>query len=125
MEPSDRACLLDADLARMPMLELSLIKAHLRLEDDFVAEDALLETYGRAAWNLAQNRTGRFFISGTKLPEGCAKNSILLEDDLRLALLLLVAHWYEHREAASAAPVKSLPLAVDALLNPYRWIKLL
>ena len=38
---------------------------------------------------------------------------------LRTAVLMLVAHWYEHREAVTA-DVSVTPMAVDALLAPYR-----
>lgn len=40
---------------------------------------------------------------------------------IRHALLLIIGHFYEHREAVmiGAAPME-LPLAVDALLYPYR-----
>lgn len=107
------------------MLDLSLIKVHLRLDDDHDGEDTLLQAYGRAAWLLAQNKTGRLLVEADALPEGAAENALLLDDDLRLAMLLLVAHWYEHREAATeAAGMKVLPLAVDALLGPYRWFTL-
>lgn len=36
------------------------------------------------------------------------------------AALLLVGHWYANREAASEIKIVTLPLAVDALLMPYR-----
>ena len=107
------------------MLELSLIKAHLRLDDDNTDEDTLLQAYGRAAWKLVQNKTGRLLIVGNALPDDAAENALLLDDDWSLAMLLLVAHWYEHREAVSeAAGMKVLPLAVDALIGPYRWFSL-
>ena len=103
------------------MLDLSLIKVHLRLDDDHTGEDILLQAY----WKLAQNKTGRLFVDADELPEGAAENALLLDDDVRLAMLLLVAHWYEHREAASeVAGMKVLPLAVDALLGPHRWFTL-
>lgn len=39
---------------------------------------------------------------------------------LRSAMLLLVGHWYEHREAVNVGNITSeLPLAVRALLAPY------
>lgn len=102
-----------------------MIKAHLRLDDDSTDEDALLHAYGRAAWKLVQNKTGRLLIAGDALPDDAPENALLLDDDWRLAMLLLVAHWYEHREAASeAAGMKVLPLAVDALIGPYRWFSL-
>jgi uncharacterized phiE125 gp8 family phage protein len=36
------------------------------------------------------------------------------------ALLLLVAHWYEHREAAALGGTSEVPFAVEALISPYR-----
>lgn len=44
---------------------------------------------------------------------------------IRLALLQLVAHWYEHREAvAGVDAVRLLPFGVAALLAPYRLVRL-
>lgn len=44
---------------------------------------------------------------------------------IKHAILLLIGHWYSQREAilvgVSSAP---LPLAVEALLNPFRWMEL-
>ena len=45
-------------------------------------------------------------------------------ESIKHAILLLAAHWYEHREAvvAGGAPAV-LSMAVDALLAPYRQIR--
>jgi uncharacterized phiE125 gp8 family phage protein len=40
----------------------------------------------------------------------------------RQAILLLVGHWYAHREAVNAGTVAVLPLAVEALLSPLRRV---
>ncbi|MDX0555546.1 phage gp6-like head-tail connector protein [Sinorhizobium medicae] len=39
---------------------------------------------------------------------------------IKHAALLMIGHWYENREAASQAKISDLPMAVDALLYPYR-----
>jgi uncharacterized phiE125 gp8 family phage protein len=39
---------------------------------------------------------------------------------IRQAILLLVGHWYANREAVGAGTLAPLPMAVDALLAPYR-----
>lgn len=39
---------------------------------------------------------------------------------IRHALLLIIGHWYENREAATDLPMKELPLAVDALIGAAR-----
>ena len=38
-----------------------------------------------------------------------------------MAILLLVAHWYEHREDVSELNLKSIPLGVNALLSQYKF----
>ncbi|MEY4402914.1 MAG: hypothetical protein RIR91_949 [Verrucomicrobiota bacterium] len=40
------------------------------------------------------------------------------------ALRLLVGHYYENREAATAGSISAMPFAVDALLAPYKtaWV---
>ncbi len=39
-----------------------------------------------------------------------------IPDAFRAAIILLVGHWYENREAVSPNPMKELPLAVQSLL---------
>jgi uncharacterized phiE125 gp8 family phage protein len=44
---------------------------------------------------------------------------------IRQALLLLVAHWYEHRDPVEiGAPSVAIPAAVSRLLKPYRLARL-
>ncbi|MGZ2429590.1 head-tail connector protein [Rhizobium redzepovicii] len=43
-----------------------------------------------------------------------------LPASIKHAALLLIGHWYENREAATEAKLSDMPLAVDALLMPYR-----
>lgn len=41
-------------------------------------------------------------------------------EPLKIALKLLVAHWFEHREAAQDTALHSVPMAVESLLLNYR-----
>lgn len=41
---------------------------------------------------------------------------------VRMAVLLLVAHWFEHREAVSEVDLTTVPLAFEALISPLRWV---
>ncbi|KQV33179.1 MULTISPECIES: head-tail connector protein [unclassified Rhizobium] len=43
-----------------------------------------------------------------------------LPASIKHAALLMIGHWYENREAATEAKLSELPMAVDALLMPYR-----
>ena len=38
---------------------------------------------------------------------------------IRQAMLLMIGHWYENREASSPIAVHELPMAVPALLQPH------
>lgn len=44
-----------------------------------------------------------------------------LPEDARVALLMLVAHWYDRREPVAAGSLSEVPLAVDALLGGIDW----
>ncbi|HFS7074847.1 head-tail connector protein, partial [Enterobacter hormaechei] len=45
----------------------------------------------------------------------------LLNDDVKAAMLLLIGHWYANRESVVIGEtVSQVPLAVEALLQPYR-----
>ncbi|MDI5890608.1 head-tail connector protein [Halomonas rhizosphaerae] len=110
------------------MLDLSIIKPHVRLELDETDEDVLLETYATAAQRLVENRTGRtLYATDGEIPtdsetgEPTDDSALVLDDDLTTAMLLLIGHWFENREAVviGSSPAE-LPMAVEALISPYR-----
>lgn len=43
---------------------------------------------------------------------------------IKAAILLMVGHWYQHREAVTAGSTETLPMAVEALITPYRRVGL-
>lgn len=52
---------------------------------------------------------------------GYGSNPGDIPEPIRQALLLLIGHFYEHREAVNVgSAVNEMPFAVDALLGPYR-----
>ena len=44
--------------------------------------------------------------------------------DIKAAICMLVAHWYEQRSAASDKEQRPMPFAVDVLLGKHRWVML-
>ncbi|MBB3142198.1 head-tail connector protein [Halomonas organivorans] len=109
------------------MLELDIIKQHVRLEPDEVEEDTLLDTYATAARRMVEHQTGRnLYATEGEIPtdaEGNAtdEHALVLDDDLTTAMLLLIGHWYENREAVALGTIATeLPMAVQALISPYR-----
>ncbi|MBI46752.1 MAG: hypothetical protein CMG91_04685 [Marinobacter sp.] len=110
------------------MLELDIIKQHVRLEPDFVEDDTLLETYSTAAQRLVENHTGRtLYATAAEIPkdpdtgEVTDEDALVLDDDITTAMLLLIGHWYVNRESVVVGAITSeLPMAVEALISPYR-----
>ena len=43
---------------------------------------------------------------------------------VQMAIKLLVAHWYENREASSEISLSAVPLAFEAILAPIRWVRI-
>ena len=110
------------------MLDLATIKLQLNLEVDDTSEDLLLSSYLSAAKRLASNKVNRhIFWSESEKPIGSTlipENAIDATDDICLAVLLLLGHFYANREAASEVVIKNIPLGVSALLEPYQVINL-
>lgn len=91
------------------MIELSLVKMHLRVDGD--DEDALIQGYLDGALAHVEQHCDRTLVdTDPVLPVEMA-----LTKDVRQAVLLLVGHWYANREAVGVA-LTEVPLAVDRLL---------
>lgn len=104
------------------MLEPELVKEHCRLEPDFSADDKLIGVYIGAAKKHVEMYTRRTLYASKSDPGyEDDEDRLLLDDDVRTAMLLCIGHWYANREAAVVgASASKLPLAVESLLQPYR-----
>ena len=94
------------------ILTLAEVKTHLRVGSD-ATEDALITTYITAAREYVEGYQNRVFLSSDEEVEAEAMTGVE-----KAACLLLIGHWYEHREAVifGAAP-SDVPFAVKALLD--------
>ncbi len=104
------------------MLDQDVVKQHCRIDTDFTGDDALLTLYTGAAARYVQTWTRRTLYEKED-SSGYVDDpdSILLNDDVKAAMLLLVGHWYANRETVSVGQtVAEVPFAVEALLQPYR-----
>ncbi|HBU6573868.1 TPA: phage gp6-like head-tail connector protein [Citrobacter amalonaticus] len=104
------------------MIDLDVVKQHCRIDSDFTGDDALLNLYTGAAARHVQTWTRRTLYENENSP-GYAEDedSILPDDDVKAAMLLLIGHWYANRETVSVGQtVAEVPFAVEALLQPYR-----
>lgn len=93
-------------LALDPVLTLADVKMHLRIETDQTREDGYLATLEMAARLHTQNELRRT-IDAT------------VGENVKVAMLLLIAHWYRNRETVGAT-MSEAPLAYKALLFPER-----
>jgi uncharacterized phiE125 gp8 family phage protein len=91
--------------------------------------DYSLEATGRPArvvsgdksWPLPGRKTGGIQIDFTA---GFGNTADAVPSPIRQALLLLIAHWYEHRDPIEiGAPATAVPHAVSHLLHPYRPVR--
>jgi len=98
------------------------IREQCRLDADDSSEDNYLASLAKAAKKKAENFINRkLYVDEVSLgdPDG-----LLITEDVNLALLLVIAHWYENREDSSDASKISIPLGFTALLEPYKFITL-
>jgi uncharacterized phiE125 gp8 family phage protein len=56
-------------------------------------------------------------------PVEAVPRSSNVPDAIKHAILLLVSHWYQNRDAVVASQASELPMAVDALIAPFRRIR--
>ena len=90
---------------REPVLTLDEIKLHCHIEPDQDVEDTLLLDYERAAHIHTENVLRRPGELDSKAPE-----------NVKVAMLVLIAHWYRNRETSGDDKFRELPLAYSALI---------
>jgi len=106
----------------MAMIELATVREHCRIDGDDTSEDSLLEILTGAAKRYVETWTRRTLYK-TNADDGFEtdEDRLLLDDDIRVAMLLMIGHWYANREAVNIGNITSeIPLAVEALLQPHR-----
>lgn len=102
---------------------------HLRLRGAPPADggdDLHIKMLATAAQRKIENDTNRkLFADVDSVPADAPDNALVIEDDIRLALLMLMSHWHEHPEAVGeGSQTYVVPLAYEALVGPYRWFSL-
>jgi hypothetical protein len=92
---------------RVAAVDLVMLKAHLRIEPDNTDEDAYLAALEMGAHIHVENVTRRV-IDDT------------VGENVKIAIMLLAAHWYRHRETVAGGTFTELPQTVAALLSAER-----
>ncbi|PAT64058.1 head-tail connector protein [Psychrobacter sp. JB193] len=98
------------------MVTLEQVKFQCRIEHD--DEDALLAEYMAAARDHVQKHLDRT-IYELAVPDD-DPDGVIDNPSIDQATLLLISHWYAHREAVSESSMTEMPMGTYHLLQPYR-----
>jgi uncharacterized phage protein (predicted DNA packaging) len=107
--PRPPAPLSPSEEDREPVLLLDEIKMHCRIDLDQTEEDEYLAGLEMAARIHTENSLRRPGALDQSAPE-----------NIKQAMLVLIAHWYRNREAVSAGSLDAVPLAYEALISTER-----
>lgn len=98
------------------MVTLEQVKFQCRIEHD--DEDTLLAEYMAAARDHVQMHLDRT-IYESAVPDD-DPDGVIDNPSIDQATLLLISHWYAHREAVSESSMTEMPMGTYHLLQPYR-----
>lgn len=97
----------------MSLIPLSRIKKAVKA-DDFDDDDEYLGFLAEAAADLVSKRTNRDVAELKEMGGGELPPAIVQ------AILLVVGHWYNQREAVGSVSMNEVPLGFAALVSSYR-----
>ena len=95
------------------VVSLELFKKHCNA-DDFVADDELLQQKLESAQAHVIRSTRRTEAELTQMGGG------VFPAELKQAILLLGAHWYNQRESDAATQTQEVSNTLQALIKPFR-----
>ncbi|WP_238586157.1 head-tail connector protein, partial [Cronobacter sakazakii] len=92
------------------------------IEPDFTEDDNWIENSIKAAARYVETWTRRRLYEKADDPLYMADpDALLYGEDVEMAMLMLIAHWYTNRETVSTGSTTSaLAFSTEALLQPYR-----
>ena len=104
------------------MLTKEQVKRHCNIEQDFTEDDIWIATSIKAAARYVETWTRRRLYDTADDPDYLADpDRLLYGEDIEMAMLLLIGHWYENRETVSVGQAATdIPFTVEALLQPYK-----
>jgi hypothetical protein len=98
------------------MIDIDIARLHLRVDGN--EEDAIIQVYLNAAIEYAKQYLNRNIVADESEKQG---SDIVMNDSIKGAILLLLGHWYAHREEEALGTISTrLKMGTEALLFPYR-----
>ena len=101
-------------------ITLPEVRQQCYLDQADVSEDPFLTLLISASLATIENKTNRklYELGDPAIPE----EGLEFTDDIKIAALLLIGHWYENREDSADVAVKNIPMGFNALISPYVYI---
>ena len=109
------------------MIKVSECKEQCSIDADLVDFDPWFRRTAPAATTAVQTHLNRkLYATQEELTADTAApvGAMVVTEDLRHAMLMLIAHWFENRETSSELTIKDVPMAFDFLTAPYKLINL-
>lgn len=102
------------------------LRVQARLEPEDSSLDSQLSLYARAAVRAVEAGTKRvLYPPDEPLPDDAPANALQAGEDIQLAILMMVAHWFDNPTAVNIGNITSeIPLGYRFLTDPYRWYSL-
>jgi uncharacterized phage protein (predicted DNA packaging) len=91
------------------IVTLAEAKAHLRV--DTADDDALITGLVEAATEMVESWLSRDLYDAASTPRA-----------IKVAITMIVAHWYINTEAVAPEAMTQLPIGIDDMLSPYRVV---
>jgi len=83
-------------------------------------DDARLDKAAGAVWPATYDRVDAVAV---QYDAGYGDAASDVPEGIRLAVRLMVGHWYENRAAVTERSMSALPLGIRAILNKYRVVR--
>ncbi|MCL1126713.1 head-tail connector protein [Shewanella surugensis] len=109
------------------MLTMEEVKHQVKLEDETLseAEEAYLQSINLASSQAVSADIGRKLYASSEdldADENAPDNAMVINESTKLAIKLLIGHFYINREATTSERVNKIPLGIQYLLDPYRLV---
>ena len=115
------------DMGQKGLRVVTLDELKMQMRVDLEEEDAIIEAYGIAAEDTVASMTRRTLEELAVI--GRAEDQLTGEVEdvaadfparLKIAVLMLAAHWYRNREPVATVAMNAVPYALEVLVKPYR-----
>ena len=94
------------------LLTMEEIKAQLRLDEDFDADDRHLQLLACAAQKRTETYLNRKLYAPDETIPDSDPDGLHLPDDIRLGMLMLISHFYENRSSVTEVEKLDMPQTV-------------